>query len=217
MSFDYSETLASALPHDPFPTLRRWLGQARELDLRNPNAITLSTVSSDGMPAARTVLCKGVSVEHGYIVFYTNYESDKGRQLAATPRAAVVFHWDALGRQVRLSGPVVRSPAHESDAYFATRDRGSRLGAWASRQSEPVDSRQALLEQLEEVGSRFENTEDIPRPPYWGGFRLWASEVELWAEGRHRIHDRARWRRDVRPASDGSADVGAWTATRLQP
>ncbi len=213
------EHLPEPLPPDPFPFLTAWLARAeRDRIAPNPNAMTLATRGPDGAPAARIVLCKAIEPDPGYLVFYTNYESRKGRDLDAHPRAAIVFHWDALDRQARIEGPVVRSPAAESDAYFATRPWESRIGAWASRQSEPLASRQALLDQVAEAAARFgiDESAAIPRPPHWGGYRLWAQRIELWVGGVGRIHDRAAWTRSLQPASDGFVP-GPWKATRLQP
>ncbi len=212
-----SATLSDTLPEEPFETLGRWMMQAADSALANPNAMTLASVDASGAPAARVVLCKHIEPEQGYLVFYTNYQSDKGTQLTHTPKAAAVFYWDPLGRQVRIRGPVHKAPASESDAYFESRHRGSRLGAWASEQSRPIGSRTELIAQLERVQARFPQDAPVPRPPHWGGFRLWAEEVELWADGEHRIHDRARWARTLTPAGDGHYTAGAWQATRLQP
>jgi pyridoxamine 5'-phosphate oxidase len=223
------ETLPDELPTDPFSVVRRWFDEAHARKVQpNPNAMTLATVGPDGWPAARVVLCKGMNAELGYVVFYTNYRGRKGRDLEAAPRAAIVMHWDALDRQVRIEGPVVKSPAAESDAYFATRALESRIGAWASDQSEPIASREALLEKvastMSTLGVPLSAVVDrgsaeslvIPRPPHWGGFRVWARSVELWLGGTGRVHDRARWTRDLTPAGD-SFTAGAWRSTRLQP
>jgi pyridoxamine 5'-phosphate oxidase len=174
------------------------------------------------------VLCKQVTPDPGYLSFYTNYHSRKGRELESNPRAAIVMHWDALRRQLRVEGRVVQVSALESDVYFATRNWRSRLGAWASQQSEPIATRGELLRNVAKVALRFAlpapvSDEDAPdpglrieRPPHWGGYLLWAEAVELWVEGSARIHDRARWSRTLTPR-DGGFDAGAWSATRLQP
>jgi pyridoxamine 5'-phosphate oxidase len=184
----------------------------------NPNAMVMATVDADGRPSARVVLCKGLRGEDGSVVFFTNYESRKGGALAAHPRAALVFHWDALDRQVRIEGSVSRVPDAESDAYFAGRPWESRVGAWSSAQSRPVRSRRELLERVEATMRKFGidpksppkpgAAVDIPRPPHWGGYRVTADSVELWVSGKGRIHDRAVWKRE------GS---GPWRATRLCP
>ena len=207
-----------------------WLDEAaRQRVQRNPNSMTFVTVGNDGKPAARVVLCKDFVADPGYLVFFTNYLSRKVREIRANPDVAVTFHWDALGRQVRIEGTAVFSPAAESDAYFATRDRGSQLGAWGSDQSAPLASREALLRQLQKrarnlglnVSDDLQSIEIvdggvISRPDHWGGVRVWASAVELWIEGRDRIHDRARWRRTL-DASDGDFVAGPWEGSRLQP
>jgi pyridoxamine 5'-phosphate oxidase len=210
---------------------RQWLEQASAMpEFRNANSMTLVTVGSDRQPSARILLCKEIVADPGYLVFYTNYQSRKGRELAANARAAAVFHWDTLGRQIRIEGLAVRSPAAESDAYFASRPWGSQLGAWGSDQSSEIISHQALVEQLREraAGLGIALREDsltlaadepppIERPPHWGGYRLWAHTVELWVEGTDRIHDRALWSRDLSPDGAHDCSAGAWRSTRLQP
>ena len=217
--------LGDPLPADPLSIWKAWFDEAREKKIQpNPNAMTLATIDPDGSPSARIVLCKGMNLEPdaGYIVFYTNYDGRKGNALAANPRAALVFHWDDLDKQVRIEGPVVKSPAAESDAYYASRPLESRLGAWASRQSQPIESRDKLLEQVVEVMQRFsvdvfsDAPPPIPRPPFWGGFRVWAQAVEVWLGGPGRLHDRARWTRAL-TQKDGGFTPGPWSATRLQP
>ncbi len=156
------------------------------------------------------------SPKPGFIQFYTNYESRKGRELGANPRAAIVIHWDHLHRQVRVEGQIVKAPASDSDAYFASRARESRVGAWASKQSEPIASRAELLNAVEEATAKFGDPV-VPRPPHWGGYRLWAEAVELWVEGDARIHDRARWTRSLTPKAGSEFIAGSWSATRLQP
>ncbi|NNF66167.1 MAG: pyridoxamine 5'-phosphate oxidase, partial [Gammaproteobacteria bacterium] len=189
--------LLTSLPADPLQILADWLNEAREArDTPNSNAMVLGTVAiqkGEILPSSRVVLCKGFDVENGYLVFYSNYQSRKGGELEANVNVSAVFHWDQAGRQARVEGKVFRSPAEESDAYFASRPRGSQLSAWASAQSEPISSRQALRDQLVQVEKRFADSEDIPRPPHWGGYRLWISALELWIDGDSRLHDRARW------------------------
>ena len=224
------ETLPDLLPADPLLVVREWLAQAQAAHSQpNPNSMVLATSSRDGRPSARVVLCKDVVPRPGYVVFYTNYLSAKGRQLKDNPRAAAVMHWDALHRQVRIEGQVVAAPEGDSDAYFAARAWQSRLGAWASEQSEPIGSRAQLLAAVRDTARRFgaptpgaPGADDslkvtIPRPPHWGGYRLWADMVELWVEGAARIHDRARWQRTLRALPAGSFKADAWVATRLQP
>ncbi len=221
-----TELLSEPLPEEPFATVTRWLAEACvKLRQPNPNAMTLATATPEGRPSARVVLCKDILAEPGYVVFYTNYHSRKGRELEANPRAAAVMHWDSLGRQIRLEGWVDQAPPAESDAYFASRALQSRIGAWASAQSEPVGSRAQLLAAVEEAARRFGVTagsnspaeHGVPRPPHWGGYRLWAETVELWVQGDARIHDRARWSRPLRRTADGRFEAGRWSATRLQP
>lgn len=226
----YEEMLPEPLPAEPLAQVAAWLEHATLQSVQpNPNAMVLATADQHGQPSARVVLCKDVSPQPGYITFFSNYESRKGTELAANPRAAVVMHWDTLRRQVRIEGPVVPADAAESDAYFASRAWQSRIGAWASRQSQPIASRAALAAALDRTARRFSapspvesdpRTPDpgisVPRPPHWGGYHLWAEAVELWVEGTGRLHDRARWTRVLEPAS-GGFNAGAWSVTRLQP
>jgi len=223
--FSSGEGLPETLPADPLPILKAWLDEEAEAArVPNPNAMTLATADSEGRPSARIVLCKSIVEDPGYLVFYTNSQSRKGQELEGNPRAAAVLHWDHSGRQARVEGRVVRSPEAESDAYFASRHWTSRLGAWASAQSEPIESREALLERVTQavidldldLGALLEGGHvEIPRPAHWFGYRLWIERAELWSGGTGRIHDRAVWSRTL-----GSGDnpvVGRWSATRLQP
>jgi pyridoxamine 5'-phosphate oxidase len=217
------DSLPEPLPSNPLGLFVTWFDEARRRSAQpNPDAMVLATADAEGRPSARVVLCKKIAAEPGYIVFFTNCESRKGRELSRCPRASAVFHWDALRRQVRVEGPVVRSPDAESDEYFATRALDSRIGAWASRQSEPLMSRAALAAQVRAVANRFgvkpgDTTGQVPRPPHWGGYRIWIESIELWMEGANRIHDRAVWTRDLRSAPDNSFNANAWRSTRLNP
>lgn len=217
-----NEFLPDVLPTNPMDTAIRWFADARAGAVQpNPDAMVLASVGTDGKPSARVVLCRHVDA-NGYVVFYTNYESRKGRELTQHPRAAGVVHWDTMHRQIRFEGAVVRSPASESDAYFARRALASRIGAWGSKQSQPLASREALAMQVAHAAQRFGIAPDaqqgeVPRPPHWGGFRLWLDAVELWVEGPGRIHDRAVWRRELRLRDQISYDATAWSGTRLNP
>jgi pyridoxamine 5'-phosphate oxidase len=226
----HTELLPEPLPPEPLVLLNEWMAQSWQQRLQpNPNAMVLATSDPDGRPTARVVLCKEIVTRPGYLVFFTNYLSRKGRQLARNPRAAAVMHWDALHRQVRIEGPIVQAPAADSDAYFASRPWQSRIGAWASEQSSPIGSREALQKAVACTAERFgvpdpgnaagEGHSDfvIPRPPHWGGYHLWADSVELWVEGEGRIHDRALWTRELTPEADGFFGAGPWSVTRLQP
>ncbi|MFI4896233.1 MAG: pyridoxamine 5'-phosphate oxidase [Phycisphaerales bacterium JB059] len=223
--FEVGEGLPDELPADPMPTFKGWLEEATaRAEVPNPNAMTLATVGEDGRPSARIVLCKGVVPDPGYVVFYTNSRSRKGREIEANPRVALTFHWDHAGRQVRLEGRAIRSPDEESDAYFASRHWTSRLGAHASEQSEPIESRQALLERVAEraidlgldLGALLEGRDvEIPRPAHWFGYRVWVDRVELWCGGTGRIHDRAAWTREL--GAGQTPTTGAWSGVRLQP
>jgi len=227
------QTLPAPLPLDPLAVAADWLAEAWTLAAQpNPNAMTLATVGPGGRPSARIVLCKDIAITGGYVRFVSNYASRKGVELAQEPRAAIVMHWDHLHRQVRMEGVVVRSPEQESDEYFDSRPWQSRVGAWASAQSQPVDSREQLIEQLRAAGRRFDTPPvgpdaprgdrsspdvTVPRPAYWGGYRFWVEAVELWVEGEYRIHDRARYERTLTADGQGGFVGSAWLATRLQP
>ena len=226
-----AKRLPAELPSNPMHWAKAWLDEAVAKEVqRNPNSMTAVTVNEAGQPRGRMVLCKSFVPDPGYLVFYTNYKSDKVRDLDANNNIALVFHWDMYGRQVRIEGQAVRSPAAESDAYFATRDWGSQLGAWGSDQSAPLESRAALLRQISRRAVRLgvdaaknlksiavEHQPVIARPPHWGGIRVWARRVELWLEGSDRIHDRARWDRSLESSGDDTFTTGEWTGTRLQP
>ena len=190
---------------DPLALFDLWLGEAAETEPNDPNAVSLATVDGDGLPNLRTVLLKGHDVR-GF-VFYTNFEGVKGRELLAHPRAAMNFHWKTRRRQVRLRGPVETVATEEADAYYRSRPLGSRVGAWASEQSRPLDSRQTLLARVAEFEARLGN--DPPRPPHWGGFRLVPVEIEFWQDGAFRLHDRVRFTR--------SAPSEPWSTARLHP
>ena len=224
-----NELLPDTLPAEPMSIVAEWLAEAAAHRLQpNPNAMVLATTTRDGRPAARVVLCKDIAPEPGYIVFYTNYQSRKGRELAENPRAAAVIHWDHLQRQIRIEGIVVPAPPQESDAYFASRPWQSRIGAWASAQSQPIGSRGALLSAVADAARRFGMPDpsaesasaasvSIPRPAHWGGYRLWTDAVELWVEGKARVHDRVNWTRMLTHRGAGLFMTGPWSATRLQP
>lgn len=225
--YEIERALPDTLPSDPFPVLADWLREATDRAVQpNPNAVTLATVDAQGRPRARIVLCKGVEAGPGCMLFFTNRDSAKGQELATTPRAALVMHWDAMERQVRIEGPVTRTTDAEDDAYFATRNWQSRLGSWASDQSRPLASREELLERVADAAVRFDvnplaaaeelEKAHIPRPPHWGGYRVWAERVELWISGPGRIHDRACWTRALTPAA-GAFSPGPWSSTRLFP
>jgi pyridoxamine 5'-phosphate oxidase len=191
---------------DPFALFALWLAEAAEREPNDPDAMTLASVDADGAPDARVVLCKGAD-ERGF-VFYTNAESAKGRELAATPMAAAVFHWKSLRRQVRIRGSVGPVSEAEADAYFATRSRESRIGAWASQQSRPLESRAKLEEAVANYTEKFGDREP-PRPAHWRGYRLAPVEIEFWQDGKFRLHDRVVFAR---------AKAGApWRRQRLYP
>jgi pyridoxamine 5'-phosphate oxidase len=190
---------------DPFALTRLWLAEAEKSEPNDPNAIALSTVDADGMPNVRMVLLK--DIEAGAFVFYTNYTSKKAQEIESAGKAAFVMHWKSLRRQVRVRGLVTREDGAAADAYYASRSLKSRLGAWASDQSKPLSSRGALVAEVARQTAK--HGLHPPRPPFWGGFRITPLEIEFWADGAFRLHDRFRWARDTVTAP--------WNITRLNP
>ncbi len=188
----------------PFEQFQLWLDQAIACELKEPNAMCLATATAEGFPSARIVLLKGMD-ERGF-VFYTNYESRKAEELAENPRAALVFYWGELERQVRITGDVEKVDRSETETYFATRPRGSQLGAWVSEQSSVISGREALEEQMAALEKWYEGLE-IPAPPNWGGYRVKADEIEFWQGRTGRLHDRLRYR----------LEEGKWLVERLAP
>ncbi|MHB2169643.1 pyridoxamine 5'-phosphate oxidase [Alsobacter sp. R-9] len=191
---------------DPFALWEEWFAQAKDSEPNDPNAMALSTVDADGLPDVRMVLLKGA--DRDGFVFYTNTQSAKGQELAANPKAAVVFHWKSLRRQVRVRGPVQQVSAEEADAYFQSRPRDSRIGAWASQQSRPLESRFALEKAVATYAAKYAIGE-VPRPPHWTGFRIRPVYMEFWQDRPFRLHDRVVFRRPD--------PVGAWDRSRLYP
>lgn len=191
---------------DPVALFAGWFAEAQAAEPNDPDAMALATADPTGLPDVRMVLLKQADAR-GF-VFFTNEQSAKGGELAGNPKAALVLHWKSLRRQVRVRGPVERVSAAEADAYFATRSRESRIGAWASDQSRPLESRAAFEARIAEVERRFDGSE-VPRPPHWGGYRIVPVEIEFWMDRAHRMHDRIRFSRD------GAA--AAWKKTRLYP
>jgi len=190
---------------DPFQIARRWLKDAEQSEPNDPNAAALATVDDTGMPNVRIVLIK--AIDDDALVFFTNYDSQKGREIATSGKVALDLHWKSLKRQIRVRGLVARESEAASDAYYASRALGSRIGAWASRQSEPLAKKSDLVKAVAKAQLKHGLTP--ARPPHWGGFRIAPLEVEFWAAGEFRLHDRFRWRRD---------DPGApWQIQRLNP
>ena len=212
-----STTVAGATEPDfttvgePFALFSAWLGEAEKSEINDPNALALATADANGLPNVRMVLLKGLDPEEANprgFVFYTNLESAKGRELEGNMQAALLFHWKSLRRQVRVRGKVTCVSDAEADAYYQSRPRGSRIGAWASDQSRPLESRFALEKRVAMVAARHPVGE-IPRPPHWSGFRVVPLEIEFWQDRPFRLHDRLVFRR--------AEEQGAWTTTRLYP
>ena len=184
---------------DPFETIKQWFDEAKAFEPNNPEAMSLATVDEAGMPNVRIVLMRGLdekSTPRRGLVFYTNFESAKGRELSACPKAALLFYWKSLGRQIRIRGLISPVSAEEADAYFETRPEGSRIGAWASDQSRSLDSRETLEKRVAQFSKKFEGG-PIPRPPHWSGYRLTPLEIEFWKNGEYRLHYRLVYRREV--------------------
>ena len=200
-----TELRRADLDPDPIKQFAKWFEAAEAAHPKLPNAMTLATATRDGKPSARVVLLKGF--DQAGFVFFTNYESQKGRELDENPNASLVFYWAALDRQVRVEGRVRKTSHEESEAYFKTRPAESRLSAWASKQSSMVSSRRVLEDEMKRLAREYEGKE-IPLPPYWGGFRLEPSVIEFWQNRPNRLHDRFRYNRQ--------AD-GGWTIERLSP
>ena len=198
------ETPADA-PSDPFGLFGQWMADATGSEINDPNAMALATVDPDGRPSVRIVLLKHVD-EKGF-VFYTNLESRKGLALKAHPYAALCFHWKSLGRQVRIEGTTAPVPASESDAYYNSRSLGSRIGAWASRQSRPLESRSLLANRVKALEKEYEGKTDIPRPPHWGGTRVTPQRIEFWHDGAFRLHTRLIYEKTA----------GRWTRSMIYP
>jgi pyridoxamine 5'-phosphate oxidase len=192
------------LDPDPIVQFQEWFQKVIDADLHEPNAMILATATAEGKPSARAVLLKGYD-ERGF-VFYTNYEGRKAKEIEANPTCALLFYWGELERQVRIEGRASSLSGEESDAYFAGRPRGSRLGAWASEQSRPVEDRSVLEERVRALEAEYEGR-GIPRPPFWGGYRVEPQEIEFWQGRENRLHDRLVYRRED----------GAWRIERLQP
>jgi pyridoxamine 5'-phosphate oxidase len=185
--------MADEDPQDPFSLFDDWFSDAKEAEPNDPNAMALATATPDGRPSVRMVLLK--AADSGGFVFYTNYESRKGRELLANCQAGLLFHWKSLRRQVRAVGDIETVTEEEADAYFRSRARGSQIGAWASKQSEVLESRYELEKRVAQVAAKHALGK-VPRPPHWLGFRLIPDEIEFWKDGRFRLHDRLVYRRD---------------------
>jgi pyridoxamine 5'-phosphate oxidase len=195
------------------PLVAAWLAEAGRT-MKNPTAMTLATVDAEDQPSARIIICRGFDLAAGWFAFYTDRQSPKGRHLERRPRASLVFYWDALGRQVRVDGPVTPVPEAEADRYWRTRVLDARHAAIATVQSRPIASRAELLARLEDTVRRV--GADAPRPERWVGYRVWAERLEMWVSQPARLHDRAVWTRALDATGDGFKG-GAWSATRLEP
>jgi pyridoxamine 5'-phosphate oxidase len=231
-SIDNHSAVTTTIPDldDPMILVGRWLDDAVDAATQpNPTAMTLATVGEDAKASARVVLVKGLDQTHGYAEFYTNYDSRKAGELASNAWAAGVMHWDALGRQLRFEGPVVESPAADSDAYFSQRPWRSQINAWASRQSRTVTDPNSLEKKARELASRFGTPDpfgdtdtvadgvSVPRPTFWGGYRFWFAAVEIWLSGKSRFHERVRYERSLEAVDEHSFRSGSWSHFRLQP
>ena len=195
---------ADELNTDPFLLFNQWFAEAQQSEINDPDAIALASVDADGMPSVRMVLLKEILPE-GF-VFYTNYTSRKSGELMLTGKAAFVVHWKSLRRQIRVTGSVEQVPDSQSDAYFQTRSRGSRIGAWASQQSKPLQNRGELAAAVRKIEETY--PDEVPRPTHWGGFLIRPAEIEFWADGDFRLHDRFKYTKDT---------VGNWASQRLYP
>jgi pyridoxamine 5'-phosphate oxidase len=196
---------------DPFELFQEWLDEAGESEVNDPNAVALATADAQGRPSVRMVLLKGF--DRDGFVFYTNLESRKGSQLAENATAALLFHWKSLRRQVRVEGAVTPVTAEEADAYFASRARGSQIGAWASAQSRPLESRYALEKKVAKIGAKY-GISKVPRPPHWSGFRVAPERIEFWQDGAFRLHDRFLF---TPTGEDGAKQQESWHVARLYP
>ncbi len=183
-----SQEIINEFGKEPLPLFKQWLAEAEKSEINDPNAMFLATVDPDGKPSVRTVLLKGLD-ERGFVL-YTNYESRKGKALLANPQAEILFYWKSLEKQVRINGPVEQVSAQEADEYYNSRHRESRIGAWASKQSRPMQSRDDLKSREQEFHQKFEGQEEIPRPPHWSGFRIKPQRMEFWIAGQFRLHTR---------------------------
>ena len=224
--------LPQTLPDNPMHHAKLWFDDAcLRKNQPNPNAMTLVTVSKNNQPSARIVLCKSFIADPGYVVFFTNYQSRKSSEITHNSNVSLVFHWDHLGRQIRIEGKAILASPEESDTYYKTRHIGSQLSAWGSDQSRPIESREKLIEQMKQradhlgftigdneiIAKEITNPLELSRPSHWGGIKIWASKIELWMDGEDRVHDRAIWSRDLQPMDDNTFSTSKWIGTRLQP
>lgn len=206
VDYQADELIESKAPNNPFELFTHWFADAQASSNPEPNAMILATVTPDGSPSARVLLLKRAT-EEGFI-FYTNYESRKGQELAQTPKAAVVFNWLELQRQVRIEGSIKKAPAEVSTAYFHSRPKKSQIGAWVSPQSQEIPDREFLEQRQREIEDKYADADQLPRPEHWGGFLLEPTLIEFWQGRSSRLHDRLAYRRD---------DGGEWTRVRLAP
>ncbi len=211
---------------NPVLILKEWMDEVVQSKIQpNPNSMSISTIDAKGRPNSRMVLCKEVNEKLGYLVFYTNYESNKAKEIGVNNECSGLFHWDTFGYQVRVRGTIVQSPEVDSDKYFATRDIGSKLSAWASHQSQIVEDRESLDNQFQQTMDKFNVKEsqlessdiNIPRPEFWGGYQIWIREIELWLNQKDRFHDRLSFKRTLAITSSGIEASNDWAIKRLQP
>ena len=211
---------------NPMEVLNDWMKEVSEAEKQpNPNCFSIATTNQEGSSNVRMVLCREINIVDGYVVFYSNYNSTKAIELAYQPKCSGVFHWDNYGYQIRIKGYALKSPQDESDDYFLSRSLGSQVAAWASQQSNSIGSRKDLESQFDKALKKFNierkqlaiNDKKLPRPPFWGGYRIWIHQIEIWLNQNDRFHDRLLFQRDLSLKGNAYISTQGWTKKRLQP